>query len=272
MPAALDLFEILSSTVVKDAKTWPPASDLAAAPDVRLSTAMVLSARFPLVTTEGNLIDKDKKVAVRAVDGGYFDNSGLVTAQYIVAELQHRKLTPVIVRLSNDPQLHAQDYLRLPGRDIEVGPFVESQENEDFLSILLFPLVSPLLALNNSREGHTDLERIRTYLKVNDEISAKQGLQNYYLFGVEERPEFSADDHDLWCDVSKPDIRMPTVSMSLWLSPIVQLFLDLQLCAKSNHDQFDELVNRLSLNFAPAGSGGLVEPGLRALLKKIPMK
>lgn len=44
--------------------------------DVRLSTASMLSARFPFVTPSGRLDDCDEDASSYAVDGGYFDNTG----------------------------------------------------------------------------------------------------------------------------------------------------------------------------------------------------
>jgi hypothetical protein len=50
---------------------------------IRYSTAAVLSARFPFITTYGTTTSEKSAEKVKLVDGGYFDNSGLVTALQI---------------------------------------------------------------------------------------------------------------------------------------------------------------------------------------------
>lgn len=56
--------------------------------DVRFSTAAVLSARFPLISPYGFFAGSPERVDRRYVDGGYYDNSGAVTAQEVVDDLQ----------------------------------------------------------------------------------------------------------------------------------------------------------------------------------------
>jgi len=67
------------------------------AQDVRFSTAAVMSARFPLITPYAFFDGSPEQRQRRTVDGGYYDNSGAVTAEEIV-----RGLREVI---SKDPQL-----------------------------------------------------------------------------------------------------------------------------------------------------------------------
>lgn len=55
--------------------------------DVRFSTAAVMSARFPLITPYAFFNGSDPQRQRRSVDGGYYDNSGAVTAQEIVQAL-----------------------------------------------------------------------------------------------------------------------------------------------------------------------------------------
>jgi hypothetical protein len=57
--------------------------------NIALSTAAGLSARFPIVSSAGwfTYNKEGKKYTNRLVDGGYYDNSGLVTARDIVSAL-----------------------------------------------------------------------------------------------------------------------------------------------------------------------------------------
>lgn len=59
--------------------------------DMRLSTAMSLSARFPLIMPAGRL--RSGKSSFRLVDGGYFENSGVATAQAIISDLISNRAT-----------------------------------------------------------------------------------------------------------------------------------------------------------------------------------
>jgi hypothetical protein len=59
--------------------------------DISLSTAAVLSARFPWLTPPAWYPVKDpggKETAVELVDGRYFDNSGVMTALALVETMQ----------------------------------------------------------------------------------------------------------------------------------------------------------------------------------------
>jgi hypothetical protein len=56
--------------------------------DIPFSTAMHLSARFPFVSPGGSVKKANSGLWGHIVDGGYFDNSGAMTAAEIGAELQ----------------------------------------------------------------------------------------------------------------------------------------------------------------------------------------
>ena len=65
--------------------------------DVRLSTAAVLSARFPWVTPAGWIEGSFKKYGedwnrIHLVDGGYFDNSGVTAALALIEEIQKEQI------------------------------------------------------------------------------------------------------------------------------------------------------------------------------------
>jgi hypothetical protein len=59
--------------------------------DLKLSTAAVLSARFPYFTPVGSYQRSSDKRKLRLADGGYFDNSGIPTALDIGRNLQRLK-------------------------------------------------------------------------------------------------------------------------------------------------------------------------------------
>jgi hypothetical protein len=91
----------------------PAADDLLAliGRDIALSTAASLSARFPYVLPAGTLKDAEGVVQGHAVDGGYFENYGAVTASEILAEVKgalgddFHKVRPIVILISSDPTL-----------------------------------------------------------------------------------------------------------------------------------------------------------------------
>lgn len=79
-------------------------AELAPGVSLPLSTATVLSARFPFLTPEGVVPAGDS--TRRYVDGGYFDNSATTTLQEMLAALyperavpRRRAFTPILIRI-----------------------------------------------------------------------------------------------------------------------------------------------------------------------------
>ncbi len=78
-------FRHAGRSVVFDLTTLHESAGLDETRDVPLSTAMSLSARFPLVMPAGLVATKAQ--SVHLVDGGYFENSGVETARFVVERL-----------------------------------------------------------------------------------------------------------------------------------------------------------------------------------------
>ena len=80
-------------------------------PDVPLSTAVHNSARFTYVSPAGTVRwqrDSGRSEWLRLVDGGYFENSGAVTAGEVVDDLTSAAGTKtVVIHISNDPETTA---------------------------------------------------------------------------------------------------------------------------------------------------------------------
>ncbi|HEX6376054.1 MAG TPA: hypothetical protein VFZ91_10080 [Allosphingosinicella sp.] len=78
---------------------------------IRASTAVLNSARFPIVSPAGTLLNHG-----HIVDGGYFENGGMETlldlARYIREKVPHRPI--IIVEINNDDQAAAGDWARHP--------------------------------------------------------------------------------------------------------------------------------------------------------------
>lgn len=82
VPIAPARFHNGPSYIITELKTLRERAELPEELDVPLSTAMSLSARFPLVMPAGLVSTKTK--TLRLVDGGYFDNSGVEIAEGII--------------------------------------------------------------------------------------------------------------------------------------------------------------------------------------------
>lgn len=94
----------------------------------RLSTAVMLSARFPYVSPEGKIVAKvgDQEQILRLVDGGFFDNSGTATLADVADALQtaaaraklREAMKLVVLNIENEPVKAARAAAR-----VETGGF-----------------------------------------------------------------------------------------------------------------------------------------------------
>jgi Patatin-like phospholipase len=73
--------------------------------DVRLSTAAMNSARFPLISPPGTIRNSDDQIVDRIVDGGYFENYGALSAKELALAIHayDQTLFPLVIVISNDP-------------------------------------------------------------------------------------------------------------------------------------------------------------------------
>jgi hypothetical protein len=73
--------------------------------DVRLSTAALNSARFPLISPPGSIRNGEQQLIDRIVDGGYFENYGALAAKELAVAVHAvaPQLRPLVIVISNDP-------------------------------------------------------------------------------------------------------------------------------------------------------------------------
>ncbi|NND48874.1 MAG: hypothetical protein HKN60_01335, partial [Rhizobiales bacterium] len=62
------------------------------------------SARFPVISPNGDIRGKGDCLADRVVDGGYFENYGATTALEIAEALRRRGADPFVLMITNDPE------------------------------------------------------------------------------------------------------------------------------------------------------------------------
>lgn len=131
--------------------------------DISLASAVSLSARFPLISPHANIRTPSGRVIDRLVDGGYFDNSGMLTALELSRAIQtitNNAIKPVLIQISNHPVS-----IKLPGSDLTGKPprfrcpeqsFInqtDSQKNKQLLPELT-AVTSAMLNARVARGSH----------------------------------------------------------------------------------------------------------------------
>jgi hypothetical protein len=252
---AYDAFEMMSrSCAAGDASCPAPASGAADrpalrdAPDIRLSTAALLSARFPIISPAGVIRDDaDAAYGDRVVDGGYFENSGLSTALDLAEALKLLGVKPALVWVQNDPNIDRAQRRRPPRAAATplVGPLDESLGVE-----IAGPLAAPLGAVLSTRAGHgeeaADLA-VRELARMNGTASP-----GFFKILMKEKPDIGGDRNGdalfarQCAALDRKHPSMSQVSMSWWLSASVQAELDAQFCDADNRATLDDILSLVS--------------------------
>lgn len=221
------------------------------APDLRLSTAAVASARFPVISPAGALaVEGSPRFGDRLVDGGYFENSGDTTALDIAEALLAHGVQPVILSIANDPELEVVD-VAVPQRQV-VTPFVGVSTN-DFWARVFGIFKAPVQALLATRDGHgaeaKDLV-VRTFASCKQQSCP---MSTFFKLGVAARPNLDADPDaspydkeqckSVWTDA---EVDVAKIALSWWLSGSLQAELDAQRCTKENRKTMQDLMTLLA--------------------------
>lgn len=211
--------------------------------DLRLSTAALTSARFPLISPAGAFRMKGTGYGDRVVDGGYFENSGLTTALDVVQGLKGEGLDPLLLSIANDPDAEKLD-AGLPRRPATT-PLVISSAN-DFFARLFGLVEAPLDALVATRDGHAAEA---------EGLAAQAFSSGFYRIRIDQKPNLLPDPKGepydrtackaIWMAPGK-SLVMTKVSMSWWLSASVQADLDAQRCSAENRKTLAALMSDLT--------------------------
>ena len=247
--AAFDLFELLSSPRASQ-ETQPLGGDpagLVSARDIRLSTAALLSARFPIISPPGVLrVATQPSYGDRIVDGGYFENSGLTTALDISEALELEKVTPIVLRIQNEPIMERIDAVRprRPAATPEVGKI-----EEGVLTEWLGLLAQPVQTVLSTREGH-GAEAADLADRVIEKANAIFDSKGFFEIGVHAQLKLATPIDPLVEANCKQfvgkNLAMTKVSMSWWLAAAVQSDLDAQMCDDRNRSSMNDLLARLT--------------------------
>jgi len=235
--------------------------------DIRLSTAVSNSARFPIISPHGD-IASGGKVIDRIVDGGYFDYSGIVSALELRAQIMRmdEKLNPFVLFATNDPGFSPRfnpdacegsdsqperdelDLLRAP-----VPPPDEPIDAKPF-SILAYP-IDALLSGRISRGEQTMANAVLLNRQDNLKKAAREGAQSVRqmpdlrLFtrlrsaGLQSYLNFDIVSVGTPCNASSKQVR--PVPMNWWLAMPTQAYLDSELCAPHNGKTIAGLLSQL---------------------------
>lgn len=132
--------------------------------DLPFSTALGLSARYPIVMPAGTLINDD--VRSRLVDGGYFENSGIETALSIIRDIEGticpRDAGDAGTCTITDPESGAQ-------RRLQFKLIILTEDYDlHYASEGLNEILSPIRALYRTRLERGQLARQRATTSRND--------------------------------------------------------------------------------------------------------
>ena len=214
--------------------------------DVRLSTAAGASSRSPFVSPHGNVRDRRAQISDSVVDGGYFDNSGVVTALEIAQGLKSvdARLKPFILQVSSEPDWFKDS--KTCGIEGNAADRPKIPDQADFRPL---GTLADVLTVNSTRIARG----YETILELSDR--AKQlngGLRSVAQINICPQPKESfflkavqtyTDTDD---DAKKErraahirrkvqeEVQYKSVSLSWWLSPPLQAFLDAQIYSDHN--------------------------------------
>ena len=267
-PCPVDKVDGRSCATAHDGSADEPA--VRSGPDIRLSTAGMLSARFPIISPAGIIRAQGaSSTGDRVVDGGYFENAGLTTAMEVARELMRVGIVPVVLWVRNNPSTVAGDPHTVPEPfpPRAAGTPDLGGADPQGLERVFGVVATPVEALEKTRDGHA-IEAADAAQEVLESASeraiAATGpvasdaiTSSYFSFGMFEYPRFDqdpasrskADCAALAAAQSAGSPHMSEVSMSWWLSQSVQSELNLQACDKRNRTSLDQLISRLSQSY-----------------------
>jgi len=191
-----------------------------------LSAAVHLSARFTYISPAGALVKNDQ-IHGRAVDGGYFENSGATTALEILKVLGQLtepgtswdKVKPYVILISNEPVdlRYADVQLDSAPGSKQIKPFPGGNE-----------VLSPLLTMLHTRTARGQYARVTTRWHV--------GENNFLHFGL----------------CRDGDVKIP---LGWVLSGVVRAAMDQQLHSNvckpfTNQAHLDEIKKALDTRYA----------------------
>ncbi len=214
--------------------------------DVRLSTAAGASSRSPLVSPHGNVRDRRAQIADSVVDGGYFDNSGVVTALEIAQGLKSvdARLKPFILQVSSEPDWFKDS--KTCGFEGTSAERPKVPDQADFRPLGTLTDVLTINATRIARDYETIVELPDRVRQLNGGVRSAaqvnicpQPKESFFLKEIERYTATDEAAKEEWRVAhirkkAQEELQYKSVSLSWWLSPPLQAFLDAQVY--SNHN------------------------------------
>ena len=214
--------------------------------DIRLSTAAGTSSRSPFVSPHANIRDRQAQITDSVVDGGFFDNSGVVTAMEIASGLKSvdKRLRPFILQVSSEPDWFKDT--ENCGSNGTSGDRPQIPDEADFRPL---GAITDLLTVNSTRiaRGYeTILELPNQASGLNNGVRSEAQIyicpQQRESFLLNEFWKYTESDEAATQQKRAQNIRKKarqqaqykSVALSWWLSPPLQAFLDGQIYSKHN--------------------------------------
>ncbi|MFZ0570210.1 MAG: hypothetical protein WAM63_06965 [Rhodomicrobium sp.] len=211
--------------------------------DIRLSTAAGISARSPFVSPHADVRDRRSQLIDSVADGGYFDNSGIVTALDIAHGLKvvDARLMPFILQVSSEPGWFERQKGCAMEAHYPAVPQMPDVDNFRPIGSLADPLT--VNATRVSRGYQTILELPQHAAQMNGGIpsagqmhicpQAEESFSHFVMnyTGMKEKPEEKM--HRMMMGMEK-QMQYKSIALSWWLSPPLQAYVDGQLYTESN--------------------------------------
>jgi hypothetical protein len=211
--------------------------------DVSLSTAALLSARFPLISPPGVVSNRQNKIVARIIDGGYFENFGAATARELTQQLRQAGLDPFVIEITNDPEMLIARRTEKPGANAlgsllcsveDVDPLCEPDPpiNEIQQNYWFSDIRGPLSGLFGSRNAHGGqaLRSLAGFAGPETAFCPSQKATKPISFvHIVVHPQYQVSwwSRFVWWD-QKTCTRVE-VPLNWWLSKPVQTYLDDQI-------------------------------------------
>ena len=224
--------------------------------DIRLSTAASNSARFPIISSHGDIHGADGSVVDRIVDGAYFDYSGIVSALELRLQIARLdgELKPFVLFLTNDPGFNAQ--VCAQKKDVDT----QKLRTEE-LDVLRRPAEPPpQIGWGVFGSLHYPLDTlIHAWVARTDQAMSQAVLLNRYenvKAGYQKAPQDFSElrrnfPDDLSFDVISVGARcnnekqVRPIPMNWWLTMPTQEYLNDEICAGHNLDSLAGVLAQL---------------------------
>ena len=229
--------------------------------DVRLSTAAGMSSRSAFVSPHANIRDTTGQITDSVVDGGYFDNSGAVTGLEIAASLKvvDPRLNPYMIQVSSEPDWFKNTTSCGQQTTISSSARPEIPDESDFKPLGTLGNILTVNATRVARGYETILELPRQMKQLNAGLLSDSAIyicpqrkENFFLdqfikltTADEAQKQAKREVNIREKTQSQSAVGWKSVSLSWWLSPPLQAYLDGQIYAQHNKKSRDCVLSLL---------------------------